>query len=119
MKTQSAKAKGRKLQQWFRDQLIDRFSFSKDDVRSTSMGAGGEDILFSKAAGDRLGISIECKSRDSIAVYNFYAQAKDNCPDDRQPVVIIKQNHSKPLAVIDAEYFVNLLKESDETFGNS
>jgi ADP-ribosylglycohydrolase len=74
------------------------------------MGAGGEDILFSQAAGDQLGISVECKSRDSIAVYNFYAQAVDNCPEDRQPVVIIKQNHSQPLAVIDAVYFINLLE---------
>jgi len=76
------------------------------------MGAGGEDILFSKSAGDQLGISIECKSRDSIAVYNFYAQAKDNCPEDRQPVVIIKQNHSQPLAVIDAVYFIDLLERN-------
>lgn len=76
------------------------------------MGASGEDILFSQAAGDQLGISVECKSRDSIAVYNFYAQAVDNCPEDRQPVVIVKQNHSKPLAVIDALYFIDLLERN-------
>ena len=74
------------------------------------MGAGGEDILFSKQAGDELGISVECKSRESMAVYAFYAQAADNCPEGRQPVVIVKQNNSTPLAVIDAEYFVTLLK---------
>jgi hypothetical protein len=80
------------------------------------MGAGGEDILFSQAAGDTLGISVECKSRESMAVYAFYAQAIDNCPEDRQPVVVVKQNSSKPLVVIDAEYFIQLLKEHrDET----
>jgi len=39
------------------------------------MGAGGEDILFSQEEGDTLGISVECKSRSSIAVYAFYSQA--------------------------------------------
>lgn len=83
------------------------------------MGAGGEDILFSQKAGDMLGISVECKSRSSIAVYAYYSQAADNCPENREPVVVIKQNHSKPLAVIDAEYFVGLLKGTDETLNNS
>jgi len=79
------------------------------------MGAGGEDIQFSKAVGDKLGISVECKSRSSIGVYAFYSQAADNCPDDREPVVVIKQNYSKPLVVIDAQYFIQLLKEQHET----
>jgi len=76
------------------------------------MGAGGEDIQFSKAVGDKLGISVECKSRSSIGVYAFYSQAADNCPDDREPVVVIKQNYSKPLVVIDAQYFIQLLKRA-------
>ena len=83
------------------------------------MGAGGEDIQFSQEVGDQLGISIECKSRESIAVYAFYSQAADNCPEGREPVVIIKQNHSKPLAGIDAKYYVKLLKGTNETFDNS
>ena len=83
------------------------------------MGAGGEDILFSQEVGDQLGISVECKSRESMAVYSFYSQAKDNCPEGRETVVIVKQNHSQPLAVIDAEYFVKLLKGTNETFDNS
>jgi hypothetical protein len=83
------------------------------------MGAAGEDILFSQKAGDELGISVECKSRESMAVYAFYAQAADNCPEGRQPVVIVKQNNSTPLAVIDAEYFVTLLKGTNATLDNS
>jgi len=74
------------------------------------MGAGGEDILFSQEAGDRLGISIECKSRSSIGVYAFYSQASDNTPEGREPVLVVKQNHSKPLVVIDAEYYFSLLE---------
>jgi len=74
------------------------------------MGAQGEDILFSKAASERLRISIECKSRDRVAVYGFYDQARENTPASREPVVVIKQNRRCPLVVIDAEYFFKLLK---------
>jgi len=76
------------------------------------MGAGGEDILFSAGAGQRLGISVECKSRDRIAVYGYYDQAKTNTPEAREAVVVIKQNRRCPLVVVDAEYFFRLLKEA-------
>ena len=47
MKTQSAKAKGRRLQQWVRDQLIEQLEVHPEDIRSRSMGAGGEDLIMS------------------------------------------------------------------------
>ena len=37
MKTQSAKAKGRRLQQWFRDLLIDKLGIHKEDIESLSL----------------------------------------------------------------------------------
>ena len=49
MKTQSAKAKGRKLQQWFRDRLIDVLEIHEEDIESRSMGAGGEDLIMARA----------------------------------------------------------------------
>ena len=76
------------------------------------MGVGGEDILFSQEAGDKLGISVECKSRSSIGVYAFYSQAADNTPEGREPVLVIKQNHSKPLVVVDAVYYLQLLEKN-------
>ena len=47
MKTQSAKAKGRRLQQWVRDLLIEELEIHPEDVESRSMGAGGEDLILS------------------------------------------------------------------------
>ena len=44
MKAQSAKAKGRRLQQWVRDQLIEQLDVHPEDIESRSMGAGGEDL---------------------------------------------------------------------------
>ena len=46
MKTRSAKQKGRRLQQNVRDLLLEALSeyLEEDDIRSTSMGAPGEDL---------------------------------------------------------------------------
>ena len=40
MKTQSAKAKGRRLQQWIRDILVEKLNIHPEDIESRSMGAG-------------------------------------------------------------------------------
>jgi len=45
MKTQSAKAKGRRFQQWVRMMLIECLDVHPEDVESRSMGAGGEDLI--------------------------------------------------------------------------
>ena len=50
MKPQSAKAKGRKLQQWVRDQLIEHRNIHPEDIESRSMGAGGEDLIMARDA---------------------------------------------------------------------
>ncbi len=114
MKPSSAKAKGRTFQQWVRDQIIAKFNLETDDVRSVSMGAGGEDILLSPTARSRCPISVECKSRDRIAVYGYYEQAETNAKGKGEPVVFIKQNRAKPLVVVDAEYFITLLSKGSK-----
>ena len=109
MKTQSAKAKGRRLQQWFRDLLIEELEVHPEDIESRSLGAGGEDLIMSRAARAKFPYSIECKNQESVNVWKSYDQAKENS-GNYEPIVIIKRNKSKPLVLIDAEHFVNLLK---------
>ena len=109
MTPQSAKAKGRKFQQWVRDCLIFNLSLQPADVKSTSMGAGGEDITLSHAARSKFPLSIECKNQERVNVWTSYAQAEENC-GEHEPVVFIKKNHHKALAVVDAEYFIGLFK---------
>ena len=109
MKTQSAKAKGRRLQQWFRDLLIEELEVHPEDIESRSMGAGGEDLIMSRAARAKYPSSIECKNQESVNVWKSYEQAVENS-GNYEPIVIIKRNKSKPLVLIDAEHFVNLLK---------
>ena len=105
MKPQSAKNKGRKLQQWVRDTILKKYLLEKDDVKSTSMGAGGEDIQLSPYGRKLLPLSIECKSVAKFAGYKYLDQATYNCPYGSEPIAIIKANYRKPVVLVDAEYF--------------
>ena len=110
MNTQSAKAKGRRLQQWVRDKLIEQKGIKEDDVQSRSMGAGGEDIILSSDARHYFPYSIECKNQEKLNVWKAYEQAQSNS-GVYQPLLVIKKNRKQPLIVVDAEYFVELTKE--------
>ena len=107
MKTQSAKAKGRRLQQWFRDLLIEKLNIHPEDIESRSMGAGGEDLIMARAAREKFPYSVECKNQEKINLWESYNQAQQNSKN-HEPVGILKRNNSKPLILIDAEYFVKL-----------
>jgi len=61
MKTQSAKAKGRNLQKWVRQMLIEMLDVHPEDIESRSMGAGGEDLIMARAARETFPHSIEVK----------------------------------------------------------
>ena len=111
MKPQSAKAKGRNLQKWVRDLILESFpQLEPDDVRSTSMGCGGEDLQLSPAARKLFRFSVECKNVERLNVYDAYEQASANS-GDHEPLLIMKKNHKKPLVVMDAEHFVELIKK--------
>ena len=114
MKTQSAKAKGRKLQQWTRDRLVECLNIHPEDIKSTSMGAGGEDVIMARAARQKFPYSIECKNQEKINIWSAYEQAAQNS-GDYTPLVLLKRNRSKPLILIDAETFIDLHKLIDNT----
>lgn len=107
MNTQSGKAKGRRLQQWVMNQILDRFTgLSDDDVTSRSMGCGGEDVLLSPKARAKFPFSIEAKNTERLNLYKAYDQCITNSKELHEPLLIVKKNHHKPLAVVDAEYFI-------------
>ena len=107
MKTQSAKAKGRRLQQWIRDKLVEELDVHPEDIESRSMGAGGEDLIMARAAREKFPYSIECKNVEKLNVWDAYSQAIENSKE-YEPIVVMKKNGKKPLIVVDAEYFVKL-----------
>jgi hypothetical protein len=100
VKTQSAKAKGRRLQQWFRDLLVEKLNVHPEDIESRSMGAARKKFPY----------SIECKNQESVNVWKSYEQAKENS-GDYEPIVVLKRNNTKPLVLVDADYFVRLHNE--------
>lgn len=113
IKPSSAKAKGRRFQQYCRDKILEvlkPYGIVPDDVKSTAMGQSGEDIQLSPAARKLLLISVECKALKSIGVYKLYEQA-EQYKEKGEPVLFIKADRKKPLAVVDLEYYLSLEAE--------
>lgn len=99
------------MQKWVVEQLLKLFpSLSDLDVRSTSMGAGGVDVQMSSAAFRLFPFNIECKNLASSAVYKLYEQASSH-KGKGEPLLILKANRKRPLAIVDADYFMALFKE--------
>lgn len=112
MKPQSSKAKGRKFQQIVRDAILEAFpNLAPDDVRSTSMGASGEDIQLSPAARKLLPFQIECKSKATSQIHTYYEQAKSH--GNYEPLVFVKKDRDIPLAIVSMEFFLGLLKRNN------
>lgn len=110
MKTSSAKAKGRNLQKLVVSKVLEAFpELEPDDVRSTPMGVTGADVQLSPLAQSTLGVQFECKARNvkTFPVYDYYEQAKEH--GKHEPVVVLKGDRKKPLAVVDLEFLLELL----------
>jgi len=107
MKTSSAKAKGRKLQQWVVTKLIEILKLDAEDIESRPMGSQGEDVILGKQSREAFPYSIECKNQEAVNVWKSYEQAESNCKG-YEPLLVIKRNRSKPLVVMDAQAFIHL-----------
>jgi len=119
MKPASAKNKGRNLQKKVRDVILEAFpDFTNRDVRSTSMGAAGVDVLLSEVAASRFPYSIECKSRARMALYDLWMDTVDNVAPNTNPLLVVKQNNSEPLAVVSLKHFMELAHESKKAVQN-
>lgn len=76
------------------------------------MGAPGVDVLLSEEARKKFPMSIECKSHAKMAIYSLFEQAKSNTDPNTITLLVVKQNNSKPLAVLDLEEFLKIYSES-------
>lgn len=119
MKTASAKAKGRRLQDWVRDRLKYFFHFEDKDIRCALMGEKGADLkLISDKAKEEFPFYVECKNQEKFkTLYNFYDQAVKGKDKDTEPLLFIKMNNREPLAIMDAEEFINLMSYHNELLG--
>jgi len=111
----SAKAKGRRLQQFVRDCLLKAATkLEPDDIRSTSMGVSGEDIQLSPAARKVYPYSIECKNVEKLNIWEAIRQSKYNA-NGHTPLVIFKKNGHEPYAAIPFSHLLTLIGPKDET----
>ena len=113
MKTSSAKAKGRRLQQKFRDLLIEKLEIHPEDIESRAMGSGGEDLIMARAARAKFPYSIECKNQEKLNIWAAWEQANGN-KGLYEPLVVIKKNGVRPLVVLDAENFLDMIRNFND-----
>ena len=113
MKVQSAKAKGRRLQQWIRDQLIEKLEVHPEDVESRSMGAGGEDLIMARAAREKFPYSVECKNQEKLNIWSSLEQAEDNA-GPHIPLLVFKRNRSKTYISMEINNLIKILNDKEK-----
>ena len=114
MNNKSRKAKGRILQNLVRDKIVKLFPvLGKDDIRTCLMSENGADIkLISLTARKLFPYDVECKNRQEYkTIYNHYKHAQSH--GNLEPILVLKMNREKSLAVIDLDHFIELLARAN------
>ena len=110
MRTSSAKAKGRRLQDWMRNLLICHLGLedtSKELIKTAVMGESGADVRLIGTLKKQFPFSIECKNQEKYkGIYGALDQAATH--SNMEPLLVIKMNHRNPIVVLDAEYFMEV-----------
>ena len=110
MKHNSRVKKGKRLQKILRDKLLAAFPhLHPSDIRVARTGENGEDLKISRIGRRLISYQFECKSQEKFKIlYSFYDQS---CRHGKhEPVLVIKQNTRRALAVIDLDQFIDLIK---------
>jgi hypothetical protein len=110
----SRQQKARYLQNLVKNKIIKLFpSLTSKDIRTSTVGENGSDIKLLSLASKRLfRYSTECKNRNENKIlYSHFKHAKRH--SHRQPLLVIKTNREKPLAVITLDHFFDLLELDD------
>lgn len=111
MRPQSAKSKGRRLQQWIVDQILQLFpDLTKRDVQSTSMGASGDDVKLSEAAVKKFPWSIESKNTERLQIWQALEQADGN-NRELPPLLVFKRNRSDVYVALKWDDFIQFYKD--------
>lgn len=91
----SRKNKGRTLQKKVVELILkENPQLTERDVKSTSMGCSGDDILLSEAALRKFPFSVECKNTEKINIWQAIEQAESRKKDSITPLVVFKRNRS-------------------------
>jgi hypothetical protein len=119
--TASAKAKGRRLQQWVARKVseITGIECGKDClIESREMGQTGSDLKLYSIAKEKFPFSVECKNAESWAIPMWIKQAKENQTEDSDWLLVVKRNNHEEIVVMDAEVFFDIYEQYiDYIFG--
>lgn len=110
-KPASAKGKGRRFQQKIMRRLCDLFPdllVLDEDIRSTSMGKSGADLLMSPAAYRLIPFEFECKCVEDLNIWAALRQAWVRTHPRRHPIVVAGKNYTPPIAVIPLGWVINV-----------
>ncbi len=109
---QSAKQKGRIMQQWVCAQIsnITGYSWGPDQpIESRPMGQAGPDVRLEKDVQRMFPFSVECKWQESWSIPAWIKQAKANQKADTAWLLVMKRSRDRPVVVMDAEVFFDIL----------
>jgi len=108
MKAKSAKAKGKRLEQWTASQL------RHHGIDAKVMPGSGAFTHFKSDIYANIPFSFECKNQETTKVWEWYEQAKGDAGMAKLPVVIFKRNLSQPMALMSAEDLIGIIGEVED-----
>jgi hypothetical protein len=118
LSTRSAKAKGRRLQDYLKEQLHITFpQIPQEDIKTAIMGETGLDIRLSSMAKQIIPVGFECKNVEKLNIWKAIEQATEAVDKDGsnlQPCVVFKKNRSKTYACIELDFFLYLLSNKTQ-----
>lgn len=114
MKTSSAKAKGRRLQDKVVLKLRNLFEniLEKDDIKPAIMGTSGVDTVLSPSAKNLIAFDIECKNVEtfiSAQMREALIQSKSNTEHGRVSLLIFKGNNEPERVILELDDFFSLI----------
>jgi hypothetical protein len=117
MKTSSAKAKGRKLQQEVRDALRKagvEHGLVDGDIESRGMGQNGVDVILSPAAQKVFDLYIECKQVEKLNVVStFYEHFNKYADKPGLKLLVHGRNRTESMITLKFIDFMELLTKSE------
>jgi len=112
IKISSAKAKGRRLQQWVAERISAMTGIPwgpDEEIRSREMGQSGVDVVLTGRARKLFPFFIECKAQETWSVPAWIRQAKANA-DSPMWLLVCKRNREDPVVMLDAGIFFDLVE---------
>lgn len=114
---QSAKGKGRRLQQWVCKKISELTGYewgsSGTDcpIESRPMGQSGADVRMESQVRKLFPFSVECKYQETWHIPAWIRQAKENKNKNDDWLLVVRKNRHDPIIIMDAKRFFEILNK--------